>query len=167
MKKFLHKIIVLNQQEQQEAELRTRIAKHLSGRVRPPDVAMQKELLCKGSRERVHAPSRHSLFTTFVVNFGHLHESAAHKKLMGMVIILAGFEINVLKTSMTEPIFGCGKQTASDTPATRSSIDKNITEDAERSAAVGIGFEDAEAEQLSCGIFRLEYRCSIRRHVLL
>ena len=62
---------------------------------------------------------------------------------------------------------GCGKQTASDTPATRSSIDKNITEDAERSAAVGIGFEDAEAEQLSCGIFRLEYRCSIRRHVLL
>ena len=86
---------------------------------------------------------------------------------MGMVIILAGFEINVLKTSMTEPIFGCGKQTASDTPATRRSIDKNITEDAERSAAVGIGFEDAEAEQLSCGIFRLEYRCSIRRHVLL
>ena len=40
MKKFLHKIIDLNQQERQEAELRTRIAKHLSGRVRPPDAAM-------------------------------------------------------------------------------------------------------------------------------
>ena len=119
------------------------------------------------SCERVHAPSRCALFTTFIVNFGHLHESAAHKKFMGMVIILAGFEINVLKTSMTEPIFGCGKQTASDTPATRSSIDKNITEDAERRTAVGIGFEDAEAEQLSCGIFRLEYRSSIRRHVPL
>ena len=37
MKKFLHKIIVLNQQERQEAELRTRITQYLSGRVRPPD----------------------------------------------------------------------------------------------------------------------------------
>ena len=86
---------------------------------------------------------------------------------MCMVIILAGFEINILQAPMTEPIFGCGKQTSSDTPATRSSIDKNITEDAERRAAVGIGFEDAEAEQLSCGIFSLEYRSSIRRHVPL
>ena len=86
---------------------------------------------------------------------------------MGIVIILAGFEINVFQVPLTEPIFGCGKQTASDTPATRSSIDKNITEDAERRAAVGIGFEDAEAEQLSCGIFRLEYRRPFRRHVFL
>ena len=84
---------------------------------------------------------------------------------MGMVIILAGFEINVLKTSMTEPIFGCGKQTAPDSPAPRISIDKNIAKHAERRAAVGIGFEDAEAEQLSRSIFRLEYRRPVRRHV--
>ena len=58
VKKFLHKIIDLNQQEQQEAELRTRIAQHLSGRVRPPDAAMQKELLCKGSSERVRVEKR-------------------------------------------------------------------------------------------------------------
>ena len=56
MKKFLHKIIDLSQQERlqarwrqdghecrrQEAELRTRIAEHLSGRVRPPGASMQK-----------------------------------------------------------------------------------------------------------------------------
>ena len=58
MKKFLHKIIDLNQQERQEAELRTRITQYLSGRVRPHDAAMQKELLCKGSRERVHVERR-------------------------------------------------------------------------------------------------------------
>ena len=40
VKKFLHKIIDLNQQEQQEAELRTRIAQHLSGRVRPTAAPM-------------------------------------------------------------------------------------------------------------------------------
>lgn len=105
--------------------------------------------------------------TTFIVNFRHFHESTAHKKFMGIVIILAGFEINVFQVPLAEPIFGCGKQTAPDSPATCTSIDKNIAKHAERRAAVGIGFEDAEAEQLSCGIFRLEYRGPFRRHVFL
>lgn len=86
---------------------------------------------------------------------------------MGIVIILAGFEINVFKTSLTEPIFGSGKQTSTYSPTTCISIDKYIAKHAERRAAVGIGFEDAEAEQLSCGIFRLEHRHPFRRHVLL
>ena len=105
--------------------------------------------------------------TTFIVNFRHFHESTAHKKFMGIVIILAGFEINVFQVPPAEPIFGCGKQTAPDSPAPRISIDKNIAKHAERRAAVGIGFEDAEAEQLSCGIFRLEYRGPFCRHVFL
>lgn len=86
---------------------------------------------------------------------------------MGIVIILAGFEINVFQVPLAEPIFGCGKQTAPDSPAPRISIDKNIAKHAERRAAVGIGFEDAEAEQFSRGIFRLEYRRPFRRHVFL
>lgn len=104
---------------------------------------------------------------TFIVNFRHFHESPAHKKFMGIVIILAGFEINVFQVPLAEPIFGCGKQTASNSPAPRISIDKNIAKHAERRAAVGIGFEDAEAEQLSCGIFRLEHRRPFRSHVFL
>lgn len=108
-----------------------------------------------------------SAIATFIVNFRHFHESTAHKKIMGIVIILAGFEINVFQVPLAEPIFGCGKQTATDSPATCISIDKNIAEHAERRAAVGIGFEDAEAEQLSCGIFRLEHRRPFRRHVFL
>lgn len=84
---------------------------------------------------------------------------------MGIVIILAGFEINVFQVPLAEPIFGCGKQTAPDSPAPRISIDKNIAKHAERRAAVGIGFEDAEAEQFSCGILRLEHRRPFRRHV--
>ena len=108
-----------------------------------------------------------SAITTFIVNFRHFHESPAHKKFMGIVIILAGFKINVFQVPLAEPVFGSSKQTSTDSPTTRISIDKNIAEHAERRAAVGIGFEDAEAEQLSCGIFRLEDRRPFRRHVFL